>query len=116
MNKEQLLAAALKKIMLERGDWLEQASCRGLHEDFDLDEGDRAATREKLVRLRKICADCPVFEQCLRDTLMFSDEYTFRAGMTATERKKLMRKTGELSWDKKQEILRGYAPKKRDFE
>jgi WhiB family redox-sensing transcriptional regulator len=82
--------------------WYERAACKGLSEFFDTDCGDSSIPHDQLVMMKKICAGCPVLEECLADTLHFSDEYTFRAGMTATERKRLMRKLGIRSWTRKQ--------------
>lgn len=86
--------------------WKSQASCIGLVDEFDYnyDESREVIGDERL--LRKICNSCPVIDQCLADTLYYSDEYTFRAGMTPKERKILMKTLGIPSWEKKQEIAR----------
>lgn len=115
MSKQDNVVQAWKDAMNARGTWLQRASCVGLWDFFDVDEGDLTINGITLKTLEKICAECPVFQECLNDTMFFADEYTFRAGMLPTHRRKLMRKIGELSWDKKQEVLRGYGPKKRDF-
>jgi len=89
-------------------DWMKQAHCAEMYDEFDLnEENERKVPAEKIKLLRKICEGCPVKQQCLEDTLLFSDEYTFRAGLMPTERKRLMSKTGELSWFEKQQILKG---------
>lgn len=106
----------LKQITEARGDWLQRASCVGLYDFFDVDEGDRTINGVTLKTLQAICSECPVYQECLNDTLFYADEYTFRAGMLPTERRKLMRKIGELSWDKKQEVLRNYKSKKRNLD
>lgn len=82
--------------------WHDRAACKGLSEFFDMDSGEASIPRDELAMMRKICASCPVLEECLADTLHFSDEYTFRAGYTPSERKRLMRKLGIPSWTRKQ--------------
>lgn len=65
--------------------WTYWAACSGLGELFDLDTPkDRGAPHLRL--LKRICDSCPVFDECLADTLKFEDEYTFRAGMSPIER------------------------------
>lgn len=82
--------------------WWEAAACKGLSEFFDMDRGEASIPISDIQFMRKICKSCPAFDECLDDTLKFSDEYTFRAGMTPTQRKKLMRKLGIKSWTRKQ--------------
>lgn len=87
--------------------WHYGASCNGLWEDFDLDEKrekDIPAAKRKL--LKRICDECPVKTQCLEDTLLFSDEHTFRAGLMPSERKRLMDRLGIPSWERKLKLLR----------
>lgn len=80
-------------------------SCRGMEDLFDFDH-DGASNPPELPLLRRVCAQCPVFEQCFEDTMFYSDEFTFRAGMTPGERKRLSKKIGNKSWIKKQmEVL-----------
>jgi len=89
-------------------DWMKQAHCAEMYDEFDLnEENERKVPAEKIKLLRKICEGCPVKQECLNDTLLFSDEHTFRAGLMPSERKRLMSKSGELTWDKKQQILKG---------
>lgn len=84
--------------------WHDRASCKGLDYVFDYDDMERTdpATRKLL---RKICSTCPVFEECLQDTIKYSDEYTFRAGMTPRERKVFFTKIGNKSWKAKQQAV-----------
>lgn len=115
MNPTERFLKMWQETLRQRHEWTHQASCRGLYEDFDVDEGDQSIDKQKLKMLRQICAQCPVIEECLNDAILFSDEYTFRAGLLPKERKVIRSKSREMSWDKKQEVLRGYTPKKRDF-
>jgi len=82
--------------------WYDRAACKGLSEFFDTDCGDNSIPQDQLTLMKKICGSCPVIEECLQDSLDFSEEYTFRAGLTASQRKKLMRKLGIKSWTRKQ--------------
>lgn len=81
-------------------------SCKGMEDLFDFEHAGTAQPPE-LPLLRRVCAQCPVLQQCLEDTMFYSDEFTFRAGMTPGERKRLSKKIGNKSWFKKQlEILK----------
>jgi len=82
--------------------WWESAACKGLSEFFDMDAGEACIPREEIAMMRRICQGCPALNECLADTLAFSDEYTFRAGLLPSQRKKLMRKLGIKSWTRKQ--------------
>lgn len=105
MNKVEKFLQQWKETERIRHQWTEQAACRGLYEFFDLGDNGMVEGGVELKQLRKICSECPVFEQCLNDTILYSDEYTFRAGMIPAERRRLTRKIGNLTWEKKQEIL-----------
>lgn len=83
-------------------EWWESAACKGLSEFFDMDSGEASVPRDEILMMRNICKGCPALQECLADTLYYSDEYTFRAGMTPSERKRLMRKMGIPSWTRKQ--------------
>ena len=90
---------------LEHTGWKDEASCIGLWEDFDLDE-EGTPDKHKVATLRRICNECPVREKCLEDSLEYSDEFTFRGGMTPTERNKMMRLLGIPNWGRKQQNIR----------
>ena len=110
-NAERFLKAYREAQDL-RDEWTFQASCAGLWEYFDADYKQQLPNQnETYPMMKEICANCPVFEQCLNDTLLYSDEYGFRAGMFAKERKELMKKLGTMSWEAKQKVLRGYGTK-----
>ncbi len=106
MNSIESFIQALK----HRSDtWMSAAACQGLWEYFDFDRYERESdiARTELNMLRRICDSCPVKAECLEDTLLFSDTYTFRAGMTPRERKDLMAKLDIPTWERKQYYLRG---------
>lgn len=104
---------AWQKAIGTREEWTMQASCVGLYDFFDADYKQELPNyKETYPMMQQICASCPVFEQCLQDTLLYSDEYGFRAGMFAKERKALMRKLGTMTWEAKQVVLRNYGTKR----
>lgn len=86
----------------ELAPWWEAAACKGLSEFFDMDRGEASISNGDIQFMRRICKTCPALNECLEDTLAFSDEFTFRAGMTPSQRRKLMRKLGIKSWTRKQ--------------
>lgn len=92
-------------------DWKYAASCQGLWDYFDLDEKrEKDIPTAKRNQLKRICESCPVKQECLEDTLLFSDEHTYRAGLMPSERKRLMVKLGIPSWDRKLKLLREWRP------
>lgn len=84
-------------------------ACRGLHETFDYDNMKASYNSHEVQFMRRVCASCPVKEQCLEDTLRYGDVHTFRAGMIPSERLRLLRKLGLKTWDEKQEEKRKAA-------
>lgn len=120
MGKERAFTAesaeafkqAWQRAIGTREEWTMQASCVGLYDFFDADYKQELPNQnETYPMMKQICASCPVFEQCLQDTLLYSDEFGFRAGMFAKERKELMKKLGTMSWEAKQKVLRNYGTK-----
>ena len=88
-------------------DWIQQANCAEMWEEFDIDEdteGDVSLYKRRT--LQKICDACPVKQECLDDALFYSEEYTFRAGLMPKERRQLMKQLGIPSWEEKQKALR----------
>lgn len=90
----------------ELAPWWEAAACKGLSEFFDMDRGEASIPNSEIQFMRRICQGCPALNECLADTLHYSDEYTFRAGLTPSQRKKLMRKLGIVSWTRKQMAIK----------
>lgn len=84
----------------------EQRGCAGLSEMFDYDDPSEQPNSKTTKMMREVCQACPVREECLKDALHYSDEFTFRAGMTPAERKRLMIVLGIPSWDEKQKAIR----------
>lgn len=106
MNRNELIYAITNRDTT----WMQAASCLGLWEEFDLNEKrEKDIPGAKRKMLKRICGECPVKVECLEDTLLFSDEHTFRAGMMPSERKQLMTRLGIPTWDQKQKIIRNGA-------
>ena len=66
--------------------WLQQAACKD--EPLDLffpKKGDGDNGR----RAKKICATCPVQDECLADALRYGDREGIRAGLNVKQRRKL---------------------------
>ena len=70
--------------------WHADASCRDLNvEDFYSDSDDNSGERKryeyhKRNELRKVCAKCPVVEQCLNHALKYEHHGFWRAPRTRT--------------------------------
>lgn len=101
---------ALRKAVATRQEWTDQANCHGMWEMFDMDdEGSDKVWKGNVDLMRKVCNECPVRQQCLDDTMLFSDTHGFRAGMTARERNYLRLKSRDaiqsLTWLQKQKLL-----------
>ena len=63
--------------------WMEFASCRGMETNiFFPTRGE-----EIDIRLRKVCADCTVKEECLQDALKEEIQIGFRGGLSAKKRR-----------------------------
>ena len=113
MNEEQF-RQTMRNALAERAEWTDKAGCHGLWEVFDMDYDDtdingKKSYAEWLPLMRTICDACPVKQQCLDDSVLFSDGYGFRAGLTAKERASLRAKIGGINgetWHKKQLVLR----------
>lgn len=89
-------------------DWWASAACAGMSPLFDDDvldfepEGSgRAYHRSRTPAQNRaeraavqICKTCPVRVECLEDAIKHGDEWTVRGGLTALERRALMRTRG----------------------
>jgi len=112
MNEEQF-RQTMRNALAERAEWTDKAGCHGLWEVFDMDYDDtdingKKSYAEWLPLMRTICDACPVKQQCLDDSVLFSDAYGFRAGLTAKERYRLRITAGGINsetWHQKQKLL-----------
>ena len=68
--------------------WRLEARCREIDTEPFFPENDYESKK-----VRRICRDCEVAEQCLQDALMFEDnQYGVRGGTTPRERRRLIKK------------------------
>lgn len=96
--------------------WWEDAACFGMAPMFDLDREDyesydegfalekgitpklgRSKTKQMIIVERiclRVCAECPVRQDCLEDALHHRDKHTIRGGLTADQRIELMKQMG----------------------
>ena len=73
--------------------WMNNASCAQVGGDiWHPEQGGRVAPEAK-----RICASCPVREQCLEYALEMGDDYGVYAGTSAGERRKLRRARAKAS-------------------
>lgn len=76
--------------LLDRRDWMTDAACRGMDPSvFFVSHADTSGASR---RARRICADCPVSEQCLEYALANHETtHGFWGGTSPLERRRLMR-------------------------
>ena len=69
-------------------DWQLLGRCRGLDPDlFFHPENERGAARERrITRAKKICATCPVLEQCRAHALAVREPYGVWGGTSEEDR------------------------------
>jgi WhiB family redox-sensing transcriptional regulator len=85
--------ARLPAPRLEQWDWQLSAACRGLASAaFFHPDGERGASRMRRERAaKKICASCPVIQDCLDWALKVPEPYGVWGGRSADERALLIR-------------------------
>lgn len=68
--------------------WHEDAKCKGMDTDiFYYGVYERGpAKRARATEAKRICADCPVKQQCLADAVNRDDRYSIQGGTTPEER------------------------------
>lgn len=79
--------------------WRLQAACSGMdpEEFFPVGDGDDPNSpgrpeRQAVKQVKAICDDlCPVRQACLEDAIAVGDSYGIRGGMTAAERRRLVK-------------------------
>lgn len=98
--------------MSGRSDWAAQASCRGTYPDtwFSTDP----ATVKVLLR---VCATCPVIDECLRDAIDIetSAEYIYgvRGGLTVGQRRAMVAAQNGTTSDPRCGTYAGHRAHKR---
>lgn len=86
-----------KKRRIPYPEWWDEASCSGQWGAFffgDSEEEEERPSAVKISDAKKICADCPVFETCLRTALgvgemHIREEYGIWAGTSTRHRKRI---------------------------
>lgn len=73
--------------------WWERAMCAGQPAELFFSNGRQGSTPRQA---HELCRRCPVTQSCLREALAVETEavsgpYGFRAGMTASQRRRIMR-------------------------
>lgn len=73
----------------ERGiDWRDRAACLSSDPELFFPIGTTGPAEEQIKRARRICRDCPVIMECLRNALRTTDQYGIAGGLTEGERRK----------------------------
>ena len=98
-------------------DWRSRAACKG----EPIEVFFPPSTSKSLRRARKVCAVCPVIDDCLDWVLGFEEQHGFAAGLTSWERLKVLRASRHLrtpfNWcrdvDPLHGTLRGYYAHRR---
>ena len=77
--------------------WRKRAACAGLDPDlfFPAKNSGQGAAEDA----RRVCASCPVREDCLTDALDTFDHFGVRGGMSPKERRKEATRRRRLSRD-----------------
>lgn len=75
-------------------DWQEKSACRGMDiEIFFLPYNARNEEKRALTeKAKKICQTCPVISDCLDYALDIEEEYGVYGGLSADERKVIIRR------------------------
>ncbi|MEY9894300.1 WhiB family redox-sensing transcriptional regulator [Catenulispora sp. MAP5-51] len=75
-------------------EWQESAACRDVSDTlfFSPFRERGAARREREARAQKVCAGCPVREECAQFAMEIGEEHGTWGGMTSQERVELLRR------------------------
>lgn len=68
--------------------WRDMAACLGM--DTEIFFPRKGGTAEKA---KEVCSGCPVRAECLDDALRLGDETGVRGGLTASDRRRLPRRS-----------------------
>lgn len=85
------MARRLPKPLASNYEWQEQGKCREVDpEIFFLPYNARMGEKRKLIaEAKKVCATCPVIEQCLNHALTVGEEFGVWGGMSEEERRRI---------------------------
>lgn len=68
-------------------NWRDDAACLASDPELFFPTGTTGPAVEQIKKARKICRECPVIMECLRDALSRSDQYGIAGGLTENERR-----------------------------
>lgn len=81
--------------LLVRPDWMEHAACRGIDPNlFFPTRPEGAGTGGEVEAAKKVCAGCPVREECLEYALDNGEKFGIFGGKSERERRRLRRGRG----------------------
>lgn len=85
--------ARLPGPVIEKWEWQYQGSCRQLDtEMFFHPDGERGSSRRRrAAEAKRICASCPVVEQCREHSISAREPYGVWGGLTEEERHLIVR-------------------------
>ncbi|TWP36787.1 WhiB family transcriptional regulator [Leekyejoonella antrihumi] len=72
-------------------DWQEQAACRHENPELFFPISSSGPAEDQTAHAKSICAQCPVREICLQVALGYAEDEGIWGGMTAQERRELLR-------------------------
>jgi WhiB family redox-sensing transcriptional regulator len=76
----------------ERTDWRKQGACLSADPDLFFPISSRGVSATQIDRAKRVCASCPVREQCLDFALSTQQQFGIWGGATEDERKRLTRR------------------------
>lgn len=91
----------MNNFILTRPDWHQHAACRGMMLDpeqpnFFIPRGDQIGM---LKRVRQVCDECPVKDDCLDYALNLNIQVGIWGGKSANERRRIRRERGITGTD-----------------
>lgn len=95
--------------LFQREDWMTDASCVG-HPNSEIFFTDREHASEYVIKARQVCADCPVWRNCLDFAISHSEEYGVWGGLTNRERIQV-RRQNEVAKCIKCRLIRVFSEK-----
>ncbi len=79
--------------LIEKWEWQYEGACRDLDtEMFFHPEGERGPSRRRrAAEAKKVCAICPVLEECRAHSIAAREPYGIWGGLTEEERRRIVR-------------------------
>jgi WhiB family redox-sensing transcriptional regulator len=76
----------------DEGGWRAHAACRGEDPELFFPADSTGPALAQVAEAKRVCADCPVRQECLRFALSTGQGYGIWGGLTEDERRKLRRR------------------------